>query len=422
MELLFVSHCHPWPLDNGTAQRVYHLAEGLARRHRVTLVTVREGGAAGAGDAFPLRDTCARVIELPIGTRFRDAHQQLGLWAPAAVRLRALVTSPLPAMIRQGAVPELLRVLRTLRREAHFDAVWVERSFIAEMVRRAGFERIVVDVDEVESRSLRRLLAQYPWYPSKPLHYAEWAKLYAYERLLPRRFWRLVVCKAADRQFFGRSRHRVFVVPNGTVVRPAAHSQADEQCELLFVGMLVYQPNIDAIRYFHAAVLPQVRRLLPQVRFVVVGKGLHPAVTALHDGTHCIVASSVPETACFYERAALVVVPLRLGGGTRLKVLEALAHGKAVVSTSVGAEGLDVRPGVDIEIADDPATFARVCVRLLSDPAGRARLGQSGRARVLARYQWSAIAQEAARVLTPNLSVAPAPAEPTLYFSESGAG
>ena len=177
MDLLFVAHCHPWPLDNGTVQRVYHLAEGLARRHRVTLVTLREGGAEDAGAAFPLRDTCARVIEVSIGARFRDAHQQLGLWAPAPARVQALVTSPLPATVRQGAAPELLQILRALRRESHFDAVWVERSLVAEVVRRSGFERIVVDVDEVESRSLRRLLARYPWYPSKPLHYAEWAKL-----------------------------------------------------------------------------------------------------------------------------------------------------------------------------------------------------------------------------------------------------
>ncbi len=421
MDLLFVAHCHPWPLDNGTAQRVYHLAEGLAERHRVTLVTLRQEGTAQAGAAFPLRDRCAGVIEISLGSRCGVAQQRLALWAPATARVRALVGSPLPAIIRRGAAPELLPILRALRREVPFDAVWAERSFIAELVRRAGFQRIVVDVDEIESRSLRRLLAQYPRYASKPLHYAEWAKLHTYERLLPHRFWRLVVCKDADRRFFGGASDRVFVVPNGTVIPRAALSQAVERCELLFVGTLVYQPNIDAVRYFHHAVLPQLQRLFPEARFVIVGKGRSPAVMALHDGMRCIVASSVPDTTPFYEHAALVVVPLRLGGGTRLKVLEALAHGKAVVSTSVGTEGLDLRPGVDIEIADDPAAFAAVCARLLGDPAGRARLGQSGRARVLARYQWSAIAEEAARVLAPNLSVTAAPAEPPLHLSASGA-
>jgi glycosyltransferase involved in cell wall biosynthesis len=104
-----------------------------------------------------------------------------------------------------------------------------------------------------------------------------------------------------------------------------------------------------------------------------------------------LVAGSVPDLEPYYRRAALVAVPMRLGGGTRIKVLEALAHGKALVTTSIGAEGLSLRSGEALEIADGPDAFADACVRLLGDAAARRRLAENGRARVLERYEWDAV-------------------------------
>jgi glycosyltransferase involved in cell wall biosynthesis len=122
-------------------------------------------------------------------------------------------------------------------------------------------------------------------------------------------------------------------------------------------------------------------------------------VLALHDGRTCAVADSVPDVAGYLEAATLMVVPLRRGAGTRLKVLEALAHGKAVVSTSVGAEGLDLRPGVDLEIADDAESFARACARLLDDPEARCRMANAGRERVLSRYTWEQVCKSAEQAI-----------------------
>jgi glycosyltransferase involved in cell wall biosynthesis len=257
-----------------------------------------------------------------------------------------------------------------------------------------------VDVDDLETiYQLQRVRAQ-RLFPPRLLALCELAKLYAYERTLPRRFWRLVVCKEEDRRFFGRDRDRVFVVPNGTVAPGAVRSDRERDGEVVFVGTLGYEANADAAIYFRSRVLPLLAGAYPGARFVVIGLNPPPEVQALHDGQACIVVGSVPDVTPHYETASVVAVPIRKGGGTRLKVLEALAHGKAVVSTSLGAEGLDLRPGVDLEIADDAGSFATACARLLKDAALRRRLGQSGRERIISRSGWDRVSAAAERAIS----------------------
>jgi glycosyltransferase involved in cell wall biosynthesis len=139
-------------------------------------------------------------------------------------------------------------------------------------------------------------------------------------------------------------------------------------------------------------VLPGIRRSRPNATFVVAGRAGNTPIESLHDGHSCLLTGEVADLTPYFAEAAVVVVPMRGGGGTRLKLLEALGRGKAVVATSVGAEGLDVRPEMDLLIADDSGTFAEACVRLMNDREMRRRLGSSGRRRILERYQWSAIA------------------------------
>ncbi len=121
---------------------------------------------------------------------------------------------------------------------------------------------------------------------------------------------------------------------------------------MCFIGSLTYQPNVEAVLHFHRNVLPKIRGLNANARFIVVGMSAPPTILSLQDGKTCFVASSVPDVRPYLDAATLIVVPLLSGAGTKLKVLEALAHGKAVVSTAIGSEGLNLRPGVDLEIAE----------------------------------------------------------------------
>lgn len=393
LNLLFVSQLHPWPLTNGAALRVYNLLDWLSRRHRVTLVVLAERGKT-VDRSFPLWDRFEQVIAVARTTCAFERTRRFEHHPPLPDRLWALASSPLPSFVRRWESSELLAVLRELRAGPEFDLVWVERSYVAEMARTAGFRRILVDVDDLESVAYRRLLRRTRWYLSKPLHYAEWLKSHLYERvLLPRRFWRLLVCKETDRRFFGllaRPRN-VFVLPNGVRAHPAADPAGEAPGEMLFVGDLAYPPNVDAMLFCAGEVFPRIRARHPGARLVMVGAGPVESIQRLHNGSDIVVAASVPDLEPYYARATVVVVPIRLGGGTRIKVLEALAHGKAVVATSVGAEGLNLRTGEDIEIADGPEAFADACVRLLGDATARRRLAANGRERVLAQYEWDAI-------------------------------
>jgi glycosyltransferase involved in cell wall biosynthesis len=315
-----------------------------------------------------------------------------------------MVKSPLPTVLRHwNSSAKLVDVFRDIRQSSNFEAVWVDRSYFAEILRSAGFERLVVDIDDLQTRFFVRDLQHSPWYRSKPFHYVELAKLFAYERSLPRRFWRLVVCKDEDRRFFRQQKNKVFVVPNGVADYEQAPPERERLGELLYIGAMDYDPNVDAAQFFHQAILPMIREVEPEACFHVVGKNPHPSVQALQDGTSCIVHGLVADITPCYEKASVVVAPIRQGSGTRLKVLEALARGKALVATSVAAEGLDLRPGIDLEIADEPVAFARACCRLLGNPPARRQLGAAGRARVFERYRWDAVGTAAERVLTPSL-------------------
>jgi glycosyltransferase involved in cell wall biosynthesis len=184
---------------------------------------------------------------------------------------------------------------------------------------------------------------------------------------------------------------------------------------LLFVGVMNTSANIDAIRFFANSVLPLVRRSRPDVRLMVVGRDPGPGVRRLHNGTNLIVTGSVPSVEPFLRQATAVIVPIRFGGGTRIKILEAMAHGKPMVSTTVGAEGLDVKPNEHLLIADTPTGFADACVRLLGDAEMREKLSGAASQLVKEKYQWDEIELVVRQVVRPESKVISAGRSKTGY-------
>lgn len=396
--ILFLSDTCPWPLDNGYRQRIYHLLQALSRTHRVTLATVTPETLRGR--PLPPADRCAEVIPLSDADCVFRRTGDFERWAPASRRLWTFLTSPYPNLVQRYRSQEILRTLRDLRRRDAFDVVWAERPYIAELARKAGFPRIIVDCIDVETVSFARAINQNRWYLSKPLHLLELAKLYAYDQVIPLRFWRVIVVKEEDRRFHRLRRSRVVTVPNGVVhVPPCPDVPNGPTPQLLFVGALNYESNIEAIRFFVERVLPLIKREHPGAHLVAIGRDPLPVVRELGERYACTVLSNVDDLKPHFDAASLFVAPIHLGGGTRLKVLEAMARRKAVVATSIGAEGLEIRRGIDLEIADTPEAFAAACGRLLRDPEARRQIADSARARVLARYHWDDISPIAARAL-----------------------
>ena len=155
-----------------------------------------------------------------------------------------------------------------------------------------------------------------------------------------------------------------------------------------------WYPNEDAVAFFADEVLPRIQEKIPDVAFSIVGGNPSGRVQKLAERNGVVVTGRVPEIKPYFAEATVFVVPLRIGSGTRLKILEALAMGKAIVSTSVGAEGLDLKNGEEIFIADEPNAFADAVTRLLTDVQLRRRTGENGRTRVERDYDWRRIGEK----------------------------
>jgi glycosyltransferase involved in cell wall biosynthesis len=159
---------------------------------------------------------------------------------------------------------------------------------------------------------------------------------------------------------------------------------------VVFLGVMHYRPNVDAAMYFAREILPHLLRERPNLTFTIVGGGAPEELRRLA-GPNVILTDRVPDTRPYLARAGAFVVPLRMGSGTRLKVLEAMAMGRPVVSTSLGCEGIAVVDGQHALVADDPSTFARTVLQVLGDPALASRLGSNGRHLVERRYSWPSV-------------------------------
>ena len=262
-----------------------------------------------------------------------------------------------------------------------------------------------VDMDDIDSKTLRRIAALQRENHADALadqNEAAARKAELLEVIAVRQFQRLYVCSEADRQeLLPRCQAEICVLPN--VVHPPALVSprvTDGTWRLLFAGTLGYYPNEDAVVYFCTRVLPLVRQLAScPVEVTVVGPGVtaHLSDVARNSGVH--LAGFVPDLAPAYQAADTVIVPLRAGGGTRIKILEAFAYGCPVVASTLGAEGIDALPEQHLLIADTPESFAECCLRLMQDRLLRERLAANALALVRRAYSPEALRRTVLGVL-----------------------
>jgi glycosyltransferase involved in cell wall biosynthesis len=229
-----------------------------------------------------------------------------------------------------------------------------------------------------------------------------------YSRLQAPRLRRLEarVCRRADRVICVSEQDAValralvpacepIVVPNGVDVDhyvPVGDQAASGAACLVFTGTMDFRPNADAVEWFVDEILPRIRSVRPDAEFLAVGQRPGPRLLRRHGRAGVTVTGAVDDVRPFLARASVVVAPLRFGGGTRVKLLEAMACARPIVATGLAAEGLAVRDGIELLLADSPDRFARAVLALLDDPARARSLGEAGRALVRARYDWRQIA------------------------------
>jgi glycosyltransferase involved in cell wall biosynthesis len=271
----------------------------------------------------------------------------------------------------------------------------------------------------VES-SLWQRMAATERHPVKRLSFKiESAKMARYERVTVRKFHHVIAVSEHDRQQMLQMDPscEITVVPTGVDTKKFAVAPPSDirPPRIVFTGSMDWEPNIDAMEYFCEQIWPRVRAAYADAIFQIVGRNPHPKVQKLaSDSVH--VTGTVPSVADYLREASVVIVPLRIGGGTRLKIFEAMAMGKALISTSIGAEGLDVQSGRDLLLADDATAFADAILLLLRD-AGLRRKYEQAAVQLASQYDWARIAAQFADVLrraTGDNSVAPEGSRPAL--------
>jgi polysaccharide biosynthesis protein PslH len=390
MRILWLKSDLLLPLDKGGKLRTWHLLRHLAERHDITYLAFAEPGQPAA-DVEGMHQVASRVETV---TRADAPKGSLRFYADAAMH----VVDPLPYAVAKYRSVAFRRRLHALLQERTFDLIVCDFLFPAVNLPKRLPCPAVIFTHNVESEIWRRHAETKPGVIGRLLYGMQYRRMLRYEDRTLRRFDGVLAVSDADRDTFtrlypGAIAGPVHVVPTGVDTGYFTGSPAGSRASsLVFTGSMDWLPNEDAMVYFCNRVLPLIRADEPDVRLSIVGRAPTPAVRKLADDPAIHVTGRVDDVRPYVSDAAVYIVPLRIGGGTRLKIFEAMAMGRAVVSTTVGAEGLPVKHGEHVMIADDPATFARAVVRLLRDEDLRQRIGSAARALVVARYDWSAVA------------------------------
>jgi glycosyltransferase involved in cell wall biosynthesis len=368
--IVFLTPVLPVSQGNGLAMRAGLFLEGMSRCGDVTVAVVPVFGTPPREGDFVTDTASARVtLKLADPADPADARTWGVLLGTPAGRRRARDVYPLPTLCGMLSV-DGRDELRRLTEGASL--VHVLRSYLAPCVDVVldddARPSITLDLDELDS-GVQRQLGR-----------AEEAERFErVERYYTPRFDHVYLASEeearAARRLYGIE--RVSTVANA-VRAPAASERSAPVHDLLFVGNLSYQPNIDAARWL----CEQVRPLLGDVSIAIVGSHPGPEVRALAELAGVTVTGDVPEVTSWYGRSRVAVAPLRIGGGTRIKIVEALAHERPVVSTPIGATGLAVGERNGILIADTAPEFAAACRALLDDPSAAARIAAAGRGQV----------------------------------------
>jgi polysaccharide biosynthesis protein PslH len=390
MRVLVLDEEIPYPLNAGKRIRTWNLLCRLAERHSVCLLCY------GRSD-----DPAAKAVQ-NAGIRLRLVEPQLTLegWR-LYLKLFANLFSRYPFSVTKHYSNRFQDALHLLLEQETWDLIQCEWTPYARFIPQSIPVPTLVMTHNVESQILeRRALHAHNPFAKSFFRIQEW-KMRWFER---RALLRASAVTAVSTQDLQTERNwgaqAISLIPNGVDLESYSSGSDDErEDEILILGSLDWYPNLDALNYFLKDIFPLIAASRPQAKLRVVGRRPPQAIkTRLSETVGIDFVGEVANVQTYLHRAAVVVVPLRIGGGSRLKILEALACGKAVVCTSIGAEGLEVVDGEHVLIADSPREFAARVAELLEAKDRRRRLGGQGRQLVQRKYGWDGIANKLERV------------------------
>ena len=389
MRILLLTPQRPYPPHQGTTLRNFNLVKELSRRHTVCVLTFLEPDQNPDAPG-PLPNLCQWVDTLPVPQR------------TTSLRLQQMLTTRRPDMSWRLWAPAFTERLANHLNNEPFDVVQIEgiemAPYLATIQAAQSRPQIIYDAHNAEwilqyraftadvKNPVRWIAAAYSW--------VQWRRLRRYEANLMRHVDHTIAMSEPDKAALLDVDKNVpiTVIPNG--VDLAAYGQFSGTpipYDLVFTGKMDFRPNIDAVLWFGQQVLPLIQAQRPETTFAIVGQRPHPRLDVLKNIPGLTITGYVDDVKPYIAGAAVYVAPLRVGGGTRLKLMEAMAMGKAIVSTRVGAEGFPVTDQQELIFADEPEQFAKNVLALLENPVRQAELGQAGKSFAQANYGWDSL-------------------------------
>lgn len=383
IRVLLLTQVLPYPPDSGPKVRTWNLLKCMARAAEVTLVSFVRGDQRAAAER--LRDHCRAVHTVPMRRgRLRDG-----------VHLARSLLMHRPFLMVRDDRAAMRRLVARVARTTRFDIVQADQLNMAQYAARVPGARRILDAHNALWLLYRRLCAVMPAGVRRMLLGREWRLLRRYEARMCGAFDAVLAVTAEDERALRDAAATplpISVVPICVDTEEVVPLPRRPTARLVYVGTMYWEPNADAVRWLVREVLPRIRARRPEVGLDVIGSRPPRDLRALGGSSpHLNVLGYVEDPSAYLARAGVFVAPLRAGGGMRVKILQALAQGLPVVTTTLGCEGMAVEPGRDLLVADTPEAFAAATLRLLADPVLAETLGRNGRRLIEARYDWRAV-------------------------------
>ncbi len=401
MKILFLTPYLPYPLNNGGLIRVFHLLINIAARHEVTLLCMEPDNDMQAAGIEVIKSHGIHIQTVPVSANQKKSskryYQLLSLFSKRTYQYHQYYSDEMQTAITDHLSTNQYELLMVeFSQMGYYDITTDIPSYIDQ--HNVEYE-IMQRTYETEKSPLRRLLAK-----------SEWKKYRDHEIENCEKFTSCLTTSERDAKILEQRSPKLncHVIPNGVdsdFFKPG--NQLIDPNVILFTGTISYYPNTEGILWFHKHIWPLIKQKNPDARFCIAGKSPPPEVESLAENdSNIIVTGPVDDMREYYARAAVVVVPLRVGGGTRLKILEGMAMQKAIVSTTLGAEGIDYTDNKNIILRDSPEDFANAVVEIMNNPEMREGLERQGRILIEEKYDWKAVSSKLCDVFESEVKAA----------------
>ena len=387
MKILVLSTWFPYPVNQGSKIRAYHLIKALSSQHQVVLISYEDQPIKEEWLTH-MRQFCEDIVIVPRKPfEYTRINTLLGFF------------SKKPSAVYAGYSKEMEKTVTETANKLHPDLVFAFTFVTAPYALKVPSTKRIVDVDNLLAEMLKEDISFAKNSFQKLRRYLAYLKFRNYEDKIYSPFDRCLVVSDQDKikfqSYTSTTAEHILNIPNGVdadFLKPIG--KIKDKNQLIYNGALTYQPNFDAMAYFISEILPSIQKEVPDIKIKITGKTDGVALDQFPLNDKVELTGYLDDIRPVVAASEICVVPLRQGAGTRLKILESMALGTAVVSTSKGAEGLDLQDGVHLLIADNPIEFSKATIKLLKDPQLRSDLEHRARKLIELKYDWKLIGDQ----------------------------